>query len=44
MRRIGVGKVARLIDEDHPTVHDPRLWGRAENRDSVCMMMGGRSP
>ena len=44
VRRIRVGKVARLIDEDHPTVHDARLWGRAGSRDSVCMMANGRGP
>ena len=44
VRRVGVGKVARLIDQNDPAVHDARRSGRADSRDSVCMMTGGSVP
>ena len=44
VRRLGVGKVARLIDQNDPAVHGARHSGRAESRDSVCMMTGGSVP
>src|ERR1700722_14816707 len=44
VRRVGVGKIARLVDQDHPTVHDPRPLGHADSRDSVCMMTSGSVP
>ena len=44
VRRVGVGEVARLIDENDPAVHDARRSGRAVSRDDVCMMTGGMVP
>ena len=42
--RVGVGEVARLIDENDPARHDARRLGHAVNRDDVCMMTGGKVP
>ena len=42
--RVGVGEVARLIDENDPAGHDARRSGRAISRDDVCMMTGGMVP
>ena len=42
--RVGVGKVARLIDKNDPPGHGARRSGRAVGRNDVCMMRGGTVP
>ena len=44
VRRVGVGEIARLVDENDPAGHDARRSGRTENRDNVFMMTGGMFP